>query len=417
MRSLNNNSIVVILLILLSYSTYYICRLNFSFSTPYLSNEYNYTKVQIGVVFTTFSIIYGICKLISGILADRYAAPHKIIVFGLLGTAALNLCIPMFFSSFIILCFLCAINGIFQSMGWPPSVKIINQRFAKNEIGFVWGVCNSAHAVGGIIIATIASFLISYHKYEYIFYIPAIISILVALVILSNLKKLNVENKIELTKSSEKFHFLKIPNLSIKAIFLMCISTLFLYIIRIGILNWLPLFFLESRDDNVALLGMQYSGFEFCGIIGGILSGYLSDRVGIRHRYIIACFSVFFMICIFGILVISITNSSMFLLCICFLGAFLYGPQILGGVISNDYIPSSYSASVTGLVGLFGYIGSSIAGLGIGAVIDIFGWQGLFIVLLISSICCFCCFFCFKFLPVENNSKNTLSSSISSVSK
>ena len=80
----NKKKYYISLSIILSYSIFYITRLNFSLIPPYLIEQFSFTKTQIGAILSSFSIIYGLGKFVSGYLCD-HTSPKWFLVFGLIG--------------------------------------------------------------------------------------------------------------------------------------------------------------------------------------------------------------------------------------------------------------------------------------------------------------------------------------------
>jgi len=69
------------------------------------------------------------------------------------------------------------------------------------------------------------------------------------------------------------------------------------------------------------------------------------------------------------------------------IGFLIYGPVMMIGLHAADLVPKKATGSATGLTGLLGYlIGSSFAGVVMGAVVDHLGWDGGFYTLIIACI-------------------------------
>lgn len=67
---------------MIGYSMFYLVRKNFSFAMPALGAEYGITNTSFGVILTLVGLIYGVSKMINGIVADRANARWHL-VFGL----------------------------------------------------------------------------------------------------------------------------------------------------------------------------------------------------------------------------------------------------------------------------------------------------------------------------------------------
>ena len=70
----------VIICSMIGYSMFYFVRKNFSFAMPALSNEYGITNTSFGIILSLVGIIYGISKLVNGIIADRANARWHLVI-------------------------------------------------------------------------------------------------------------------------------------------------------------------------------------------------------------------------------------------------------------------------------------------------------------------------------------------------
>ena len=397
----------IVLPIIIGYAAFYIIRLNFSFSIPSLIDAFGYTKTQIGTAFTFFSLIYGVGKFFSGIIADLKNA-KVLLILGLVGSALINFLLPSSVSIWN-LTLLLGINGCFQSMGWPACVKILNYWFEKKKMGTVWGLCNSSHALGSAAIALSAAYLMEHYSWRGLFYIPGILSILVAILIAVSLPYPGNFQIHSFEKLKFKLYVSEVFSevFKNKCVWYMCLGTLCLYVVRISFLNWLPTFLVETKGSALSTAGMQFSGFELLGILGGMCAGVLADKWGGKYRSLIAMVFLFgLLFCIFFIVYIPLHKEFLFNIALSFSGFFVYGPQILGGLIANDCVPKGKTSATTGLVGAFGYLGATFSGAGIGNFVDSYGWNFVFYILFSSTALSFVFFYLASLIIKKNNTSS-----------
>lgn len=67
-------------------------------------------------------------------------------------------------------------------------------------------------------------------------------------------------------------------------------------------------------------------------------------------------------------------------------GYFVWGPQILAGVASADFASKKAVGVANGFVGSLGYMGAAIAGVGIGYIVEAYGWDGGFVLFISASL-------------------------------
>jgi sugar phosphate permease len=160
----------------LGYATFYLVRQNFAVAAPEMVKEFGYTKSEIGWIFTLFSIIYGIGKFISGTICDRTNARYFMSI-GLIGAALCALCVGFSHSIWFFALFY-ALNGIFQSMGWPPVARLMTHWYMPQELGMRWGIINASHQFGSTAILIGGSWLLAHFGWRSVFIAPAAIALL-----------------------------------------------------------------------------------------------------------------------------------------------------------------------------------------------------------------------------------------------
>jgi OPA family glycerol-3-phosphate transporter-like MFS transporter len=69
------------------------------------------------------------------------------------------------------------------------------------------------------------------------------------------------------------------------------------------------------------------------------------------------------------------------------IGFLIYGPIMLIGVSAVDLVPKKAAGTAAGFTGFFGYVfGAVVAELGLGRIVDRWGWDGGFVLLLASCV-------------------------------
>jgi OPA family glycerol-3-phosphate transporter-like MFS transporter/OPA family sugar phosphate sensor protein UhpC-like MFS transporter len=63
-------------------------------------------------------------------------------------------------------------------------------------------------------------------------------------------------------------------------------------------------------------------------------------------------------------------------------GFFIYGPQALIGITAANLATRRAAATAAGFTGLFGYASTLVSGWGLGKIVDVYGWNVGFGVLL-----------------------------------
>ena len=394
----------VFLGIFIGYAGYYLVRKVFSLAMPDLV-ALGYSKTQLGFALSGVSIAYGLSKFIMGNVSDRSNARNFMTV-GLVLSAFTMIVmgiLPVATSSIAIMFTLLIINGWFQGMGWPASGRVMVHWFSIRERGTKMSIWNVAHNVGGGIIGPLAilGFAI-FADWHAKLYFPGFIALAVALITWFLLRDTpqscglpNIEaykndypdsysKKFEEEMSAKEIFFKYI--FKNKLLWSIAFANAFVYLVRYGVLDWAPLYLEESKGFSIQETGWAYFAYEWAGIPGTLLCGYLSDKVFKGKR---APVSIIYMLLVMVSLFMYWSSESILAnsIALIFIGFLIYGPVMLIGVHALDLVPKKAAGTAAGLTGLFGYLGGALfANIAMGAVVDYWGWSGGFVVLISSCV-------------------------------
>ena len=392
--------------VFIGYAAYYLIRKNFSLAIPYLIDEYGFTKADLGTVGVALSLAYGFSKFIMGNISDR-SNPKYFITIGLLGSALVSLIfglVPGVLSSIPLMIVLAALNGWFQGMGYPPGAKTMTNWFSVSERGVWWSWWNVSHNLGGGLIGPLALLGLSiFGVWQSLFYLPALIAIVLAFIMFylmrdtpesQGLPPVDEWKGEKIVEKVESAHTLSSKDIFMKYIinnkflWAIALANVFVYFIRYGIIDWAPTYLKEVKHFSVDKQSWAYFLYEYAGIFGMLASGYLSDKVFKGHR------APPMLLFLTGVLIAIIVywknpegNPLVDNICLVAIGFLIYGPVMMIGLQAADLVPRVATGTATGLTGLFGYLlGSASAGYVMGNLVDLFGWDGGFYVLIVSCL-------------------------------
>lgn len=169
-------------------------------------------------------------------------------------------------------------------------------------------------------------------------------------------------------------------------IVMLVLANVFIYTLRYGVLNWIPIYLSERTDTaNISDGIIGFAVYELAGILGTLLIGWLSDTVfhGWRSGAGILALVVVG-IALFAYWQLPPTAPLwLFYLLIAIIGGFIYGPVMLIGLQAIDLSPANVAGTAAGFTGLFGYLlGATLASSGVGLLIHNFGWNVTYLFLL-----------------------------------
>lgn len=404
------------LVVFFGYMAMYLIRKNFNIAQNDMIETYGLTKTDLGLIGLGFSITYGVGKTVVSYYADgkntKQFVPFMLILSALcmlgfsasMGHASVSL--------FLMVAFY-ALSGFFQSTGGSSSYSTITKWTPRKKRGTFLGFWNLSHNVGGAAAAGVALFganvVFNGHVIG-MFIFPSIVALIIGFIGLrygsdspeayglGKAEELFGEEISEEDLHAEKEQLTKwqiFVNyvLKNKVIWLLCFANVFLYIVRIGIDQWSPVYAYEQLGFTKEAAISGFALFEVGALVGTFLWGYLSDLANGR-RGLTACIAL-------GLIIFMLefyqhaTNEYMYLGALFILGFLVFGPQLLIGVAAVGFVPKRGIAVADGVKGTFAYlIGDSFAKLGLGMIADgtpifgLTGWAGTFAALDISVIGC-----------------------------
>ena len=393
--------------IFVGYAGYYLVRKNFSLAMPYLV-EQGYSKTDLGLALSGVAIAYGLSKFIMGSVSDRSNA-RVFMSLGLFCSAIVMIVmgtVPFATSSVTIMFVLLLTNGWFQGMGWPPSGRTMVHWFSTNERGTKMAIWNVAHNIGGGMVGPIAILAIAvFADWHAILYLHGFFAMAIAAFIFLTVRDTPQSEGLPTIEAHRDDYPIVIEyneaherEFSAKAIFLehvlnnkllwtIALATAFVYFVRYGVLDWAPTYLSEAKQFSFSDSGWAYAFYEFAGIPGTLLCGWLSDKVFKGRR---APASILFLLLTLVCVVVYWQNPvgqpRIDIAMLIGIGFFVYGPIMLIGVHALDLAPKKAAGTAAGFTGLFGYVGGAVAAnIVIGMAVDADGWDAGF--QLIAAAC------------------------------
>ncbi|UFH51366.1 glycerol-3-phosphate transporter [Pseudomonas sp. KNUC1026] len=392
--------------IFFGYAGYYLLRKNFSLAIPYLVEE-GYSRAELGVALSAVAIAYGLSKFLMGLVSDR-SNPRYFLTAGLLMSAGVMFLFgfaPWATSSVGVMFVLLFLNGWAQGMGWPPSGRTMVHWWSQKERGSVVSVWNVAHNVGGGLIGPL--FLLGlawFNDWHAAFYVPATVAVAVAgfafLTMRDTPQSVGLppveQYRNDYPEGYQSTHEKEFSTRQIfvdhvlrnRMLWYIALANVFVYLLRYGVLDWAPTYLKEAKGYSVDTSSWAYFFYEWAGIPGTLLCGWLSDKLFKGNRGLTG---IVFMLGVTAATLVYWLNPSghpaVDLAALFTIGFLIYGPVMLIGLQALELAPKKAAGSAAGFTGLFGYLGGSVAASALmGKVVDHYGWNGGFILLVSGCV-------------------------------
>ena len=393
--------------VFVGYAGYYFVRKNFSLAMPYLIEE-GYSRTELGFALSGIAIAYGLSKFLMGSVSDRSNA-RTFMALGLAVSSVIMIVlgtVPFATASVTMMFTLLLLNGWFQGMGWPPSGRTMVHWFSASERGTKMAFWNVAHNVGGGLVGPIAILGVAvFSDWHAILYTHGLLSLLVVVFILLTVrdtpqsqglppieehrndypKTFEYEATHEKEFSTKEIFFGHVFNN--KLLWSIALANAFVYLVRYGVLDWAPTYLGEVKQFSFDDSSWAYALYEWAGIPGTLLCGWMSDKFFRGRRAPVSIVYMFLTgVCVVIYWLNPAGNPALDIAMLIAIGFLIYGPVMLIGVHALDLVPKKAAGTAAGFTGLFGYVGGAVsANVVIGALVDSYGWDAGF--LLIAGSC------------------------------
>ena len=381
------------LAVTLGYSMYYVCRTSLNVVKKPLIDSGILDASELGIISSALLFTYAIGKFVNGFLAE-HSNVKRFMMIGLLLSTIANLVVGVMgiltlqqtlistLAFYILFAILWGINGWTQSMGAPASVVTLSRWFSLSNRGTFYGFFSMSHNLGEFFSFILVGGLVTLFGWQYGFIgaaIAGVIGVFLILFMLHNSPQSKGFPSVSVIFGEEEPQ--AATNHSIgstqKAVLLnpyvwvLALASAFMYISRYAVNGWGVLFLQETKGFTLATATQIISINALLGIVGTVLSGWLSDTVFKGNRYIVAVAAglmevVALILFAFGgnWMWVNITAMVLFGIAIGILICFL------GGLMAVDIVPREASGAALGIVGIASYLAAGCQDIISGTLLD-----------------------------------------------
>ena len=378
----------------IAYSLYYVCRMSINVVKQPLIDEGILSAGQLGLIGSALLFVYAIGKFMNGFIAD-YCNIRRFMATGLFISALMNLIMGALglFSSmipivvvFVSFAVLWGINGWMQSMGSGPGVISLSRWFSRSKRGTYYSIFSSSPYIGEFISYNILAVVVAWLGWQAGFIVAALAGLAGAAIILlfvsdtpesKGLPSIQEISGEELTKE-DKMATKDLQKMVLKhpGIWVIALSSAFIYITKYAVAGWGVLFLQKARGFELAEASQVIAFSAVFGILGTVLAGWLSDRLFKGDRVkpavlsgIISTSSLILFLFVGGGFILNIFYVSLFSLSV----GVLY--CIVAGLMAVDIVPRKATGAALGVVGISSYVAAGLQDITSGYLIQGFTTQ------------------------------------------
>lgn len=155
------------------YTFYFTCNNNLGVAADRIQQSFDLSNATFGILFTIFTLGFGLGQFFSGYLGDRYS-PKLLMFLGAISATAANIGFGLS-SGMKPFAIFWAINAVSLSMGWSPGCSVLFRWIPQKRWGLFMGLFDAFAFLGGIIIYPVAGFAITFLSWRAAFFLPALL--------------------------------------------------------------------------------------------------------------------------------------------------------------------------------------------------------------------------------------------------
>ncbi len=409
LKTYNRRKWETVLAATFAYALYYVCRLSMGVLKQPLIDVGLLSATQLGIVGACMYWTYAVGKLVNGFMADganirRFMATGIVIsigmnlIMGILGVSAQNGLVGNA-ALFVLFCLLWAANGWAQSMGAPACIVALSRWLPLKTRGTFYGFFSASHNIGEGLSFVFVGAIVAAFGWIWGFFGAALAGVvglgivllffhnspeskgLPAIEVLSgemtqeeydresgNLAKAASDAKAAARAETKRMQKQVIKN---PGVWVLALASAFMYMSRYAINEWGTIFLQEAKGyelgEAAAIIGIN----PIFGIIGTVVSGWLSDVLFKGDRRYPA----------FVAGVLEAIALALFLYggpqrWVNILAMVLFGVAIgvlisfLGGLMAIDLVPRKASGAALGIVGIASYAAAGLQNIITGVLMD-----------------------------------------------
>ncbi len=351
--------------LLATYALYYLGRVNISVVLPALALDLGVSRAEVGFLGTVFFWVYGIFHFISGEIGS-HVSPFRLVSFGLLASAILNLLFS-FQSSLIVMLILWGLNGIAQSGGWSPMFRILAERLDRGHIKQVSTVMPFSYVFGTALTWVLIGAVASGGNWRIAFWLPGL-ALLLVLVFWRRAR-------IDAPKSRSGGIRLSTMIAEARGIAFVMLAAAMSGFVFNGTVIWLPSYILDTGLITEKLVGAVAALTQLIAILGLFLARY---RVVRGNPVFVTAAQMFFAAAV-GLLLLTIAAGGFAIAVVAFALMMLNGA--FGLTVSSMPLllaPAGRASATTGAVNMMSTFFGGMAGFSIGFLAERSGWGAVF---------------------------------------
>ncbi len=292
---------IVVLLLMLVTTVFFGGRSILSISGGAVSDDLGLSTIQLGYLFSSFSVTYVLFQVPCGLLLDKINTKFLYLLFLIfwsivsIGTFFINY-IPNLFIIFPLLICFRLLAGLFEAPIFPANSRIVSGWFPRHEISFASAIFGSSQYLSIFVCSPIIAWVTHNQGWHYNFLYLGIAALSLGVILYfwlytpnhhpfisvqerDYLKQHIVQNdKIAHTAKSSIKHRITFL-LTNRTMLGVCLGQYCMNAITFFFLTWFPLYLIEQKGMSLMSVGIMAAIPALFGFLGNLSAGLVSDRM------------------------------------------------------------------------------------------------------------------------------------------
>jgi OPA family glycerol-3-phosphate transporter-like MFS transporter len=377
-----------------TYSAMYMGRYNLSFANKALSDAYHWDKTQVGAIITAALSIYGFSAMFNGPIADKIGG-RKAMIIGAMGTVVFNFLFGLgaylgflgtgawLIGYFMTVWALCS---YFQSFSALALIKVNAGWFHVSERGVFSAIFGSMIQAGRLLIFTVAPLIVAVAPWQWVFFVPSVVVGIMAYLTYRNVRNgpdecglpaIDVQDATSGDREKVTVKYVLRKILTNPVTLTIAAAEFCTGFVRHGFEQWFPRYMQEAMHMELtsSIFAKGALSIVAAGIVGAFFAGTISDWVFKGRRTPVAFIGYFLQVLCLGI--VWRAPSLNWVIAAFILNSFAISVvhSMLSGTASMDFGGKKAAGTAAGIFDGMQYVGGSFVGVGMGWMLDRFGWS------------------------------------------
>lgn len=385
----------------------YADRSTLSIAGDSMQDQLHISSSELGLLFSAFSWSYLIAQIPGGWLLDRFGSKkvYGLAIFLWSVFTMMQGAIGFFAGAAIFLLFILRFAvGLAEAPSFPGNSRIVAAWFPTKERGFASALFNSAQYFATVAFAPLMGWLVTAMGWEHVFTVVGGIGVVLAIIwtkviyaprshprvkkaeldyisaggALVDMDAPTAEQQQQAKAATSGTQNLRhiatlLKNRTTLGVF---VGQYFINTITWFFLTWFPVYLVQERGMSILEVGFVASLPALCGFGGGVLGGWLSDRLARHGIGLTAARKIPIVVGLLlstSIIVCNYVTASWLVVLIMSLAFFGKGLGALGWAVMSDVAPKQIAGLAGGVFNTFGAVAGIVTPLVIGYILDATG--------------------------------------------